>query len=138
MREFDTVQEACDYAVKQIVAQGVQCLAASGRQCAYGDKYGNHCAIGWLLDHNDEELMSFGGSVVGLVTTRPDKAPKIVRENGFLFARLQAFHDALTIDDRRLALQSLQKCGLDTSAPHWQQWVDMGVPECQAKKEIDE
>ena len=68
-KQFKTVQEACDYAVEKMVAQQGRCMREGkdgDETCAYGDGKGNHCAIGWLLDHDDPDLMKYEGSVVCL------------------------------------------------------------------------
>jgi len=125
-----TVQEACDYAIKQMVKQGRPCT--DGYDCLYADHAGNHCAIGWLLDPNDEELMGFFGTLPSLLSDMPDKVPHIIRNNSFVFSALQTVHDIAFyskleyIKTPKQAVATLQnKYGVDTSGPHWQKWVQI-------------
>ena len=63
-----TLQEAVDYAMFKIVEQGGRCRSLQGL-CAYGNAEGKHCAVGWLLDEDNQELMGFNGGVYNLVMT---------------------------------------------------------------------
>jgi len=124
-KQFKTAQEACDYSVQKIVEQGGRCI--NDGICAHSDGQGNHCAIGWLLDPDNEELMNYAGGVQGVVDDFPDDVPEIIKDNIDLFSTLQVFHDQpgpLNREDWRDRLRDNHK--IDTSAPHWQQWVDMG------------
>lgn len=117
-----SLDEACQYAVKKIVEQGGRCLGNTG--CAYGDRQGNHCAVGWLLDETDQGLMGYPGGIgdlFGLV-------PALIRNNMRAFQRLQAFHDSKEANWRVHYCRALQdEYDIDTSGPHWQQWIDMGA-----------
>lgn len=117
-----SLQEACDFAVLKIVGQGGKCLSDEGN-CAYGDGRGNHCAVGWLLDEEDGDLMSYRGTVNGLATSHD--LPSLITENKYAFRLLQYFHDHKGAF-REKSLDDLSKY-IDTSAPQYQQWVDMGV-----------
>ena len=123
-----TVQEACDYAVQQMVKQGKPCfLPHSDGACAYADGHGNHCAIGWLLNHNNKELMSAGDAISELVHDGINGIPQIIHKNLSIFEKLQQFHDSASL--RRLtpemAKANLEQQGIDTSAPHWDEWMDI-------------
>ena len=125
-KQFRTAQEACDYSVQKLVEQGKRCM--NDGTCAYGDGQGNHCAIGWLLDPDNKELMNYDESVQDVVEDFPDDVPKVIKDNIDLFSELQAFHDqpdSLIREYYRNRLRDNYK--IDTSAPHWQQWVDMGA-----------
>lgn len=111
-------QEACDYAVQKIVEQRVPCT--EHEVCMYGNKQGHHCAIGWLLDPNEKELMSYRGTTHLL-------SNQYVRENIEIFSALQKFHDSESTRNRLYARGDLQKLGIDTSGTHWQAWVDLGI-----------
>lgn len=125
---FTTVQEACDYAVKKIVEQGKQCANADGN-CIYDDTQGNHCAIGWLL--SDELLIlssDISGGVRVLISEFGDYVPIMIRENVELFNTLQKFHDSDSKTYRKRIQEQLNEDhAIDTSAPHWQQWIDMAT-----------
>lgn len=124
--ETASLQEAMDYAVMQIVAQGGQCKN-EGDSCAYGNAKGHHCAVGWLLDAGNKELMTSGGTVHALVEEYADYVPDIIKSHTESFQRLQQFHDTDSSKWRAGALRGLESIdGIDTSAPHWQQWVVMG------------
>lgn len=126
-----TLQEACDYAVMKIVEQGSRCgdlstLAnPSDMMCEYGNGEGKHCAVGWLLDENEEELMGCMTGVSGLIEYYEELIPCLITENRAVFEQLQGFHDEDEAVKREVRIKRLNELGLDTSAPQYQQWVDM-------------
>lgn len=123
-----TLQEACDYSVKKIVEQGDRCMSACNiYKCAYTDREGKHCAVGWLLDEDNEELMNFEGNVVSLCKQFGEDIPQLIRDNLHLFWHLQGFHDASYEEDRLTRLGKLSVIGVDTSGDHWKQWVTMSI-----------
>ena len=129
IKQFKTAQEACDYSVQQIVAQGEQCydVVNSTSTCMHGDGQGNHCAIGWLLDPDNKKLMGYTLSIRLLVDDFPKNVPQIIKDNLDLFSELQSFHDegySIIRENYRNRLRDNHN--IDTSAPNWQQWVDMG------------
>ena len=127
-KQFKTAQEACDYSVQKLVEQGERCYDVVDGVCMYGDGHGNHCAIGWLLDPNNKDLMSYAGSFDDLPSSYPDDVPVIIHNNRDLFSELQSFHDAAASHTRENYRNRLRDHhNIDTSAPHWQQWVDMGA-----------
>ena len=131
-KEFDvnncTLQEACDYAVLKIVGQGDRCMVKeepSTPICAYSDGEGNHCAVGWLLDKENKSLMGYRCGVVNMSEDFKDTVPKVVLDNQEAFSELQRFHDATYRSQRYFHLDRLSK-EVDTSAPQYQEWIDMG------------
>lgn len=123
-----TLQEAMDYAVQKIVEQGVQCMTANGDRCLYGDDQGNHCAIGWLFDETDPVLMGSQSGVYELLAEYGEYIPALIHAHASAFTRLQEFHDTKHKHERELHLESLRDWhSIDVSAPHWQQWIDMGA-----------
>ena len=129
-KQFNTAQEACDYSVKQIVAQGGQCydVVNTTSTCMHGDGQGNHCAIGWLLDPDNKELMNYDLGVQDVVEDFPDDVPQIIKDNLDMFAVLQDFHDEGYSIVREMCRNRLRdNYKIDTSGDHWQQWVDMGA-----------
>ena len=126
IKQFKTVQEACDYSVQKIVEQGWRCI--NDGICAHSDGQGNHCAIGWLLDPDNEDLMNYRGPVCATAKDFPHKVPQIIKDNVKLFGTLQEFHDEDYSIIREMCRNRLRdNYNIDTSAPHWQQWVDMGA-----------
>lgn len=123
-----TMQQAMDYAVQQIVAQDGQCLA--GHVCLYDNGKCNHCAIGWLLDHESyPELKDARLGLTAFYCSHRDKLPTLIIDHLDAFSVLQAFHDYESVDTRtRLRKTLSNKFDIDTTGPHWQQWVDMGKP----------
>lgn len=118
-----SLQEACDYAVSKIVGQGGRCMFNG--VCSYGDGRGNHCAVGWLLDSDDQELMEVRGGVDWLVEDFSSRLPQLIKDNVLLFQCIQNFHDSLNAE-RALDFDKLSYTySIDTSAPHWQQWLEM-------------
>jgi len=130
MKQFNSAQEACDYSVQKLVEQGGRCYDAVNTTCMHGDGQGNHCAIGWLLDPNNKELMGYDLGVQDVVEYFPDDVPQIIKDNVKLFGTLQEFHDeehSIVREACRDRLRDNYK--IDTSAAHWQQWIDMGEQE---------
>ena len=128
-KQFKTVQEACDYSVKQIVAQGGRCQEDDDN-CLYGDGHGNHCAIGWLLDPDNKGLMSYVGSIYAVTPSYPDEVQAIIKDNLNIFAELQRFHDEPESQRREILRNVLRVAhNIDTSGDHWQKWVDLGEQE---------
>ena len=128
MKQFKTAQEACDYSVQQIVAQGGRCYDVVKDVCMHSDGQGNHCSIGWLLDPDNEDLMNYNRGVQDVVDDFPKNVPQIIKDNLDLFSELQSFHDegySIIRENYRNRLRDHHN--IDTSAPHWQQWVDMGA-----------
>lgn len=121
-----TVQEACDYAVAKIVEQGGRCYDKYTECCLYGDR-DKHCAIGWLLPHDDKELMQYDDGVGNLVFNYPEKVPSLIVDNIDVFRVLQELHDTKFSNSRNEHIEQLQQKGIDTSAPQYQQWVEMGI-----------
>lgn len=125
-----TKQEACDYAVKKIVGQGERCMSDEHGDCAYGGPNGTHCAVGWLLDHDDKELMNFEGTLNALIDELPHKVPALVKNNQGLFIHLQSFHDNGARSRKESVRNHLRdNLGIDTSGEHWNQWVEMETGE---------
>lgn len=121
-----TLQEAMDYAVKKIVEQGYRCYDEEEDDCLYADGKGGHCAIGWLLDHNDAELMGYMGGVEDISNEfGKDRLPSLIYGNIYAFGWLQQFHDVDKHGGRYSAITELEKLGIDTSGKHWQDWVGL-------------
>jgi hypothetical protein len=81
-----------------------------------------------MLDPDNSELMNYGEGVQYVVDEFPDDVPQIIKDHVCLFNDLQKFHDyagRIMREDWRDRLRDNYK--IDTSAPHWQQWVDMGA-----------
>ena len=126
-KQFKTAQEACDYSVQQIVAQGGRCYDVVNDACVHCDGQGKHCAIGWFLDPDNKKLMNYSESVWHVVDDFPKNVPQIIKDNLDLFYELQSFHDETGSLIREYYRNRLRyDHDIDTSAPHWQQWVDMG------------
>lgn len=120
---YTTVQEACDYAVQKIVEQGGPSENAEGL-CVYDNGEGRCCAVGWLIP---EHLRSCVGAVTRLISMYGDEVPQIIRDHLEVFKTLQSFHDSKRRDLRQFKMFDLQDLGIDTSAPQWKQWVEMGL-----------
>jgi hypothetical protein len=149
MTDFDinncTLQEACDYAAKKIVEQGMPCIR--GTDCVYTlpaerSPTGKimHCAIGWLAPNN-KSLSNFEGGIVDILSAYDRKEvygslPELLlnQNNTSVFESLQAFHDAFNSNyaaDKKAsalaALKSLNSYGIDTSGEHWKKWIDINT-----------
>ena len=128
IKQFKTAQEACDYSIQQIVKQGKRCI--NDGSCVHSDGQGNHCAIGWLLDPDNKALMNYDLGVQEVVDEFRDDVPEVIKDNIDLFSELQEFHDeeySIVREECRNRLRDYHN--IDTSAAHWQQWVDMGEQE---------
>ena len=122
-----TVQEAVEYAVEKIVAQGGMCMSDDDIMCLYSIKGVDniHCAVGWLLDHSKCDFSDYKGDLMSLIGNGYP-VPEIVKNNSFTFSLLQSFHD-MDYKHRRLqVIQSLKRKGIDTSNPAFEVWVNMG------------
>jgi len=124
-----TLQEQFDYSVNNLVKQGGQCRRQHEQGfCAYGNKKGRHCGIGWLLDENEKELMEFDGGVLDLIDQYRDYVPNNLLIYVNEFDMLQKFHDTPAKSEREIQRKSLQLQGIDTeTSENWQKWIDMGT-----------
>ena len=121
------LQESVDYVVKKIVEQGGQCR--EHEKCMYGNDRGQHCAVGWLLDSTNEELMDFDEDVESLVISHHEEIPEIICLNVDVFDYIQRFHDGCAKNERRFILdRMITKYShlINFTGKHWEQWVDMG------------
>jgi len=134
-----TVQEACDYAVQQLVKQGKPCIAYADT-CAYGDGQGNHCAIGWLLDHNNKELMDAEGPLESLILCYGARIPRIIKDNRSVFRDLQIIHDSAAADDLNFEVtkKALVNKNIDISGPHWTAWFSIVKQMRDARKQEED
>lgn len=120
-----TLQEAMDYAVQKVVRQGRRCFSSIEDDelpaCMYGDTEGNHCVVGWLLDHSNYDLMTFEGAVSSLLSSRhAEEVPKIIYDNIDAFTELQVAHDTDLVATAYETIRLLSKRhGIDTSGQWW-------------------
>jgi len=126
-----TLQEACDYAVAMIVKQGGRCMgkAKGGFKqdfCAYGNDKGGHCAVGWLLDDTNKDLMTYSGAVTELIGDFNMSVSPLIHDNIDVFDSLQVFHDSEETSRRRYYLSRLSE-DIDTDKPQYKQWLGMGT-----------
>ena len=126
-----TLQEARDYAVAMIVKQGGRCMgkAKGGFKqdfCLYGNDKGEHCAVGWLLDDTNKDLMTYNGAVTALIGDSKISIPSLIRNNIGVLKSLQSFHDLGETSERSCYLSRLSE-DIDTDKPQYKQWVEMGT-----------
>ena len=126
-----TLQEACDYSVAMIVRQGDRCMGkveGGYKQdfCAYGNDKGEHCAVGWLLDDTNKDLMMYRGAVTELIGDSKISIPSLIHDNIDVFDSLQVFHDLEDYHSRHIYLSRLSE-DIDTDKPQYKQWVEMGT-----------
>jgi hypothetical protein len=119
-----TIQQACDYAVKQIVDQGGQCVI--GDNCSYSNGKGQYCVIGWLLDESNSEMMEYLGSVSDLIDCFKDELPSFFDDHEVVLNYLQSFHDHSIGQNRHHQLFYLAMLGIDVTGGHWKKWAEMG------------
>jgi hypothetical protein len=120
-----TLQQAMDYSINKLVEQGHRCLIKN--ECSYGDGAGSHCAVGWLLDEDNEELMNISGGLGLLTNNYGDLLPKLILKNQSAFREFQNFHDFETHQSRSNHLQELEGYGIDVKTnPNWNKWLTMG------------
>lgn len=120
------LSEAFNFAVKKIVEQGSQCLNKKD-ECVYGSA-NKHCAVGWLLDHNNTNLMEYEGDVYDICNEFDSGIPSIIFEDRVAFVKLQYFHDVFKAEDREKVFNELKSIRpeVDYSGDHWQTWINMG------------
>ena len=120
-----TLQQAMDYSINKLVEQGRRCRIAN--ECAYGNSKGQHCAVGWLLDEDNDDLMNAEGSIGLLMTDHRAALPKLMLENEAAFREFQNFHDSELRRYRSHLLLEIEGYGIDVDAnPNWKKWVEMG------------
>jgi hypothetical protein len=119
-----SVQQAIEYSLDKLVKQGKRCMNDS--DCAYGNGEGNHCAIGWLLEADNKDLMKSGGSVNGIIDEWAVFLPSLIINNQETFTFFQGFHDALYKKRRSMYKGNLKDSGIDTSHSNFQAWIDLG------------
>ncbi|URC15323.1 hypothetical protein GD1_199 [Paraglaciecola Antarctic GD virus 1] len=121
-------QEMFDYSVDMLAKQGERCVKTSGGLCcAYGNNRNLHCGIGWLLDHNNPDLMSFMGGVVSLIREFGEVVPLAIRTYPKAFKTLQSFHDAKSKSKRKMNLKKLSGFGINVDNPNAQKWIELGT-----------
>jgi hypothetical protein len=125
------VQELIDYSVRKLVEQKETCVHRREDEikgcCAYGNNDGQHCGIGWLLDHSDRAMMDFRGYLSDLITEFGDKIPKLLIENADLFSTFQELHDTNRSRARRDVANRLEKkFDIKINSAHFDQWVALG------------
>lgn len=139
MKLIEQAQKDIDKAVQAIVDQGGQCLNEMDG-CVYYHK-GKSCVIGQMCSDPEaiQELIQEGitGSenVLGLLDSSIFCAylPEWMQEKRYmaeyrsLLIELQEFHDEDKKGRRNDALIEMEYLGLDTSAPQYKQWIEMGV-----------
>lgn len=122
-----TLQEAFDFAVLKIVEQGGRCMNNQDASvCAYSNHQGYHCAVGWLLDESNKDLMNCSATVGYLGKHYPNSVPDLIKKNTGAFMHLQMFHDDRLKVDRERHLVEIEDLGIDVSKPQWVSWVEMG------------
>jgi hypothetical protein len=119
-----TVQQAIEYSLDKLVKQGERCIREG--VCSYGSSGGNHCAIGWLLDANNRDLMRFEGSASDISEDYTYFVPLLIHSNKEAFNTFQHFHDTLYKAEREGLMHELEDSGVDTSHPNFQAWIDLG------------
>ncbi len=120
-------QEQLDYVIDNLIAQGERCMGGYGR-CSYGNGKGQHCAVGWLLDESNKDLMAYGASVISLIGSE-FKIPDTLRENIELWDRVQWVHDNALESYRRDSVEALRQKFPDiTFDGRWDKWVELGKP----------
>lgn len=126
-----TLQESCDYAVKQMVSQGGRCVNEEGG-CVYDNGEGKHCAVGHIMklwgEPEDSKAWCYYSNVGGLTRSGAVKDKRLLgflSENRVAISQLQIFHDSFHSLHRREYLENLSEY-VDTSGEHWQQWLEMG------------
>lgn len=122
------LSEALNFSVKKIVEQGSQCTCSCG-DCSYGGRGSKHCAVGWLLDATNPNLMGFRGDVRELVDNFEEVIPAIIRNYQEVFTILQVFHDNQYMEGRKNILNKLIEAtpSVDYSGDHWEAWINMGA-----------
>jgi len=107
--EGKTEAEILSEVIQAGIDQGGQCLDSTN-SCVNSDHQGKHCFVGWLLDFEDPELMSWGGDVVELNHRRPDALHELLKVTNLkTLKNLQEMHDTsevCTLEDLADRLQS--------------------------------
>jgi hypothetical protein len=119
-----TLQEAMDYSINKLVKQGRRCRIEN--ECAYGNSKGQHCAVGWLLDEDNDGLMNAEGGIYVLMTDHRAALPKLILENEAAFIEFQKFHDFESFGSRSRYLLEIEGYGIDVDTNrNWKKWLEM-------------
>ena len=124
--EGKTVEEVVDEIFIKLNKQGHRSMKRIGppersiHQCAYSDDKGGHCAVGWLLDPDNEEAMNFGGSITGLSAKKLGSNRKFIEDNIELMGVMQRIHDSTDKTAMTAGKQRLKElCTIPESANTW-------------------
>ncbi|MBF84500.1 MAG: hypothetical protein CL489_08505 [Acidobacteria bacterium] len=115
-----SLSEAVNYALSKIIEQGKPCK--NNGYCAYGYD-GNHCAIGWLLDEDDDALMGYNGSLNYLIIDYGDKVPDLIKDNTCIFEPLQKIHDVSNKEIFNTKLYELNAYAVDIDQDLLDKWI---------------
>lgn len=128
--EGKTLQQVSDEIAAKLIAQRKPCMLENPERCVYGDKNGNHCAVGWLLPENNPELMGSSSGVKSLTTKvqrgliHLGKNQKFIIKHADALSVMQSLHDIKDPASRQYSADQLtQEHGLDMAA--WQPWINM-------------
>ena len=107
-----SLQEQVNYIGCMLLNQGKQALrkATILPACTYGNCDGEHCAIGWLLDETNAEIMDYSGPIESLVKSEHvELLPKTLVSEIKLFNDLHQFHDARSPGVARQVLENMRQ-----------------------------
>ena len=102
--ENKSPEQVVEEILAALVKQGGRCMI--DEECSYGNKKEEHCAVGFLLPENREDLMDFEGGIAFLLSI-DDLGPNdvFIRDNEDLLESLQCIHDFSTLEGLEFAAQ---------------------------------
>lgn len=123
-----TLQQVSDEIAAVLIKQGKRCTVDEfHNQCAYGDKLGNHCAVGHLLPSSDTTIMDYEGSVKSMIrkfeSVELGVNGRFINENIAFLKNIQAIHDTLGIINVADNINHLAK-SFDLNVSAWDGWVE--------------
>ena len=132
-----TKEEVVSEMFQQLVMQGKQCVDIV-HACRYGNDDGDHCAVGFLLDEEDEGLMESGMSADDLIDSEYGalgENDNFMQENKLLLCQCQEIHDAITVRKLIDSMAGLTNY-LDSIPPWVCNWVTLHVEQMSISHEI--
>ncbi len=92
LTEGKTLTEVLVEIAGLLVKQGDRCM--KGNSCLYGNEKGQHCAVGFLLNDEDEKLMNLEFTdVIGLRYYELGPNQGFIDRNCHILSSLQQIHD---------------------------------------------
>lgn len=126
-------QQVLNEIAAKLIEQGVRCYSESDKQCLYGDEYGNHCGVGWLIPEGSEAMTSRDGvdDMLDEHYIHLGENRDFIMNNRYDLEDVQALHDA----DSHKSLDSvMDNLGAKYNMEAWTQWIVLRKSQLEAEE----